>query len=142
MVLSKLSHLKIHRNHIALSSKYFFREEIVKFCFFFSSSSFLFFSRHIPILSPNNLALSIKPDQINYVKLHWLSFAATHSCFRMVHVSIWCRRKYHKIHVGNKTTQPWNSTASLKVILLSKNDVDFGDFLYLTAFMAIATSAS
>lgn len=141
MVLSKFSHLKIHRNHIALLEVFFSRRnsEILFLFFFFQ---FLFFSRHIPILSPNNLALSIKPDQINYVKLHWLSFAATHSCFRMVHVSIWCRRKYHKIHVGNKTTQPWNSTASLKVILLSKNDVDFGDFLYLTASMAIATSAS
>ena len=141
MVLSKFSHLKIHRNHIALLEVFFSRRnsEILFLFFFFQ---FLFFSRHIPILSPNNLALSIKPDQINYVKLHWLSFAATHSCFRMVHVSIWCRRKYHKIHVGNKTTQPWNSTASLKVILLSKNDVDFGDFLYLTASIAIATSAS
>lgn len=141
MVLSKFSHLKIHRNHVALLEVFFSRRnsEILFLFFFFQ---FLFFSRHIPILSPNNLALSIKPDQINYVKLHWLSFAATHSCFRMVHVSIWCRRKYHKIHVGNKTTQPWNSTASLKVILLSKNDVDFGDFLYLTASIAIATSAS
>lgn len=141
MVLSKLSHLKIHRNHIAPLEVFFSRRNSeILFLFFFFQFPLLF--THIPILSPNNLALSIKPDQINYVKLHWLSFAATHSCFRMVHVSIWCRRKYHKIHVGNKTIQPWNSTASLKVILLSKNDVDFGDFLYLTASMAIATSAS
>lgn len=38
------------------------------------------------------------------------------------------------------TTLKFNG--KLKVILLSKNDVDFGDFLYLTASMAIATSAS